>query len=219
MEHTLDSTTWGKSTQILLQSAKLLNPDLPTLLMLRHSGREEPPRMEDVLNAPLTDSGRQGAEEFGLRLPDTWKYTIYSSPVGRCVETASLIQKGLTTNHNEVQNKGIMANLHEIRLDRIPFVEILSVEGENFLKKWIEEQYPTHLVEPAIDVAKRSAKEIISQMSNSDRHTLSTYVSHDFHVILFLYYWGGIDVMTEWIPYLNGFFLQFAESSLIFILN
>jgi hypothetical protein len=74
-------------------------------------------------------------------------------------------------------------------------------------------------VEPAINVAQRAAIEIKSQIFSQDLGNLNVYITHDFQTILFLYYWGKIDAMTEWIPYLNGFILQFSDSSLIFMLN
>ena len=215
----LESTPWGKKTQILLQSVEMLQPELPTILMLRHSAREEPSEIEKILNAPLTESGRQGAEEFGKHLPATWRYTLYSSPVGRCQDTAAHIQKGLKNNQIEVQNNGTMDNLHDITVDPIPFMRVFSKEGMLFLRKWIEGQFSTKIVEPAIDVAQRAAKEIKIQISSQDPGNLHVYVSHDFQVILFLYFWSGINAMTEWISYLNGFFLQFSNSTLIFLLN
>ncbi|MHA1745010.1 MAG: phosphoglycerate mutase family protein [Promethearchaeota archaeon] len=215
----LESTPWGKKAQILLQSLAMLQPDLPTILILRHSAREEPPEMVNILNAPLTESGRQGAEEFGQLLPSTWSYTLHSSPVGRCQDTATHIQKGLEINQIEVQNNGIMDNLHYITVDPVPFMKIFSREGMQFLQKWIDGQFSTKIVEPAINVAQRAAKEIKSHIISQNSSNLNVYLTHDFQTILFLYFWGKIDAMTDWIPYLNGFFLQFSDSSLIFTLN
>jgi len=215
----LESTPWGRKTQILLQSLDMLQPDLPTILILRHSAREEPSEMEKILKAPLTESGRQGAEEFGQKLPSTWSYTLHSSPVGRCKDTATHIQKGLETNQIEVKNKGIMDNLHYITVDPIPFMQIFSQEGMAFLRKRMDGQFPTNIIEPAINVAQRAAKEIKSHFTSQDPNNLNVYVTHDFQTILFLYFWGKIDAMTDWISYLNGFILQFSDSTLIFILN
>jgi len=215
----LGSTSWGKITQKLLQSTELLQPDLPTILLLRHSAREEPTEILEIFKAPLTDSGRQGAQELGKLLPSTWNYTLYSSPVGLCQDTAAHIQKGLESNQFKVQNNGIMANLHDITVDPIPFMRLFTKEGMFFLRKWINGQFSTEIVEPAFDVARRAATEIQTHVSSQDPQNLNIYVSHDFQVILFLYFWSGVDAISEWISYLNGFFLQFSDSTLIFLLN
>ncbi|HET8731866.1 MAG TPA: histidine phosphatase family protein, partial [Moraxellaceae bacterium] len=71
----------------------LLPADRPLILLSRHSVREEAPNGIAGYDLPLTEEGIRLAEEWGTRLPGPL-HALHSSPVGRCVDTATALARG-----------------------------------------------------------------------------------------------------------------------------
>ena len=64
------------------------------LLLVRHGHVEgiDPPRFRGRTNLPLSDLGRRQAAATAERLAGGWRFgTVYTSPLGRCVETGRAI--------------------------------------------------------------------------------------------------------------------------------
>lgn len=75
-----------------------LPKDTPVALLARHSIREEPTNSFAGYDVPLTQEGRDLARAYGVALPMPIN-AAYSSPVGRCVDTATLILEGAEASH------------------------------------------------------------------------------------------------------------------------
>ena len=65
----LPTQSWAANATQLLERIHDIDLSYPTFLMIRHSEREYPEDVREVLDAPLTDEGREGAREFGAALP------------------------------------------------------------------------------------------------------------------------------------------------------
>ena len=75
-------------------SLALLPADKPVILLTRHSLRELAPNNGvPSYDLPLTPEGVVLAEQWGRRL-DRPISAFYSSPVGRCVDTAKAMSLG-----------------------------------------------------------------------------------------------------------------------------
>lgn len=77
----------------LTSALGLLPKDRPLALLTRHSVREAAPNGIATYDLPLTAEGVRLAEEWGRQLP--WPlHGLHSSPVGRCVDTATALARG-----------------------------------------------------------------------------------------------------------------------------
>lgn len=66
---------------------------LPVVAFLRHAARDALPPGRPGTEVPLNDAGRAAAHHLGSQLGPRVR-SLRSSPVGRCVETATLIGQG-----------------------------------------------------------------------------------------------------------------------------
>ena len=67
--------------------------DRPVVLLLRHSARGPLPEGEAGNDVPITWSGKLSAEELGRKLEARIR-SLHSSPVPRCIQTASAVREG-----------------------------------------------------------------------------------------------------------------------------
>lgn len=210
---------WEKGAQLIIENLSNINPNLPTIIFLRHSAREEPDDFEETLRAPLTDEGRMIAQKFGQNLPLDYKYRFFSSPVERCKETSDLIQETLRKRDCIVESGAILPNLTLIKNKRKPMIEYFTRDGHDFVNRWIAGFYPESIVEPPLIVAQRIAEDVLMNLDFSTKKRIDFYVSHDFHLLVILFYWTGVLATKEWIDYLGGFILQLKENNMIFYFN
>ncbi|QEE17324.2 histidine phosphatase family protein [Promethearchaeum syntrophicum] len=217
--NTLKSVSWGKNA---IQLLNLLNngglmENVPTILMLRHSEREEPEILEEIFEAPLTERGHKAAFEFGMNLPKKYEYRFFHSSVPRCKNTALEIRKGISNSKqkNSISIESI-ESLIKINCDFEKFKTYLrQTETDTiFLDRWIGQFYNPLEIEPALAVAKRIAKDIKKLNKTQKKKTIDVFVSHDFHVILSQFYLSGNLVTNEWIQYLDGFIIQFFDKKM-----
>lgn len=217
--NTLKSVSWGKGANKLLNTIKNnhLLENTPTILMLRHSEREEPEKLEDVFEAPLTERGRKTAFEFGKNLPKKYKYRFFHSPVERCKNTALEIRKGVSNPEQEILCPiDSLESLYLVKCDFEIFKEHLEQVQLKFMDYWIGHFFSPDEIEPPLEVAKRMAKDISKILKTQEKNSIDVFVSHDFHVILSQFYWSGILATNDWIQYLDGYIIQFLDEKMIF---
>ncbi len=77
----------------LLPALHLLPHDKPLALLTRHSVREMSPNGVATYDLPLTPEGVALAESWGAQLQRPL-HSFHSSPVGRCMDTASAMARG-----------------------------------------------------------------------------------------------------------------------------
>lgn len=214
----LSEVSWGKPVLKLLSYANQLNNNCKTIIVIRHSAREEPEELTEVFKAPLTQIGKDAAYDFGTRLPKNRTYHLYHSTIWRCRDTAIYIEKGIKSRNGKTLFQGEMETLMTIKSSREKFIEYVERDSDQFVDYWLAGHYPQHEIEPAIDLAKRTAFEI-TQNSNLKENTVDIYVTHDFHILVYLYYWAEVLSTSQWIQYLDGFILQFKKNKLSFYYN
>jgi broad specificity phosphatase PhoE len=215
----LSSVPWGKPAENLLNYIKDLNSDNLISVFIRHSEREEPRELSDILKAPLTEQGKYTAFEFGKELPNNINYRIFHSILERCIDTAEYIEKGIIKNKGKVKVRRPMKNLTKIEGKNEKFLEYLGRDSFDFINFYLAGHYPPEDIEPAIKVAQRTASELSQNSLTAETNSVDIYVTHDFHVLVYLFYWGGIFNSSKWIQYLDGFILQFNNNKLKFYYN
>jgi len=72
-------------------------------VLLRHGERGEIPSGSFGTEIPLSENGINDSISFGKKISDLKIAHIYCSPIGRCIQTAEYIKKGLVTKQQDVQ--------------------------------------------------------------------------------------------------------------------
>lgn len=76
-------------------------------IVLRHSEREKINKNEWGMEKPLTPNGRKIAEVLGTKLKINGMWRLFSSPVGRCIETAECFSKGVSGKNGDVTSSHV----------------------------------------------------------------------------------------------------------------
>ncbi|MHA1511402.1 MAG: phosphoglycerate mutase family protein [Promethearchaeota archaeon] len=217
--NTLKSVSWGKNAIQLLNTLNNhdLLEDAPTIIMLRHSEREEPEILEEIFKAPLTERGRKAAFEFGMNLPKKFEYRFYHSPVERCKNTAFEINKGISnskkSNSYPIES---LESLVKVNCDYDKFKTYLKQTEMKFMDHWIGSFFNPDEIEPPLTVAKRMVKDILKILETQQKNGIDVFVSHDFHVILSQFYLSGDLTTNGWTQYLDGYIIQFLDDKMKF---
>ena len=129
----------------LLEALNLLPKDKPVHLLTRHSVRELAKNGFADYRLPLTPEGIEMAREWGTQLARPVE-AFYSSPVGRCVNTAIAMAEG-------ARKAGLIADIPEVTTDTTLvepgcYVEDLNQVGPTFLKMGAFKFLNHHLQEP-----------------------------------------------------------------------
>lgn len=191
-------------------------------LMLRHSKRDY---HKDVHMEPfmcLTDDGRDMAFQLGTALPENLSLKFFSSHIGRCIETAYLIDKGFVnktggvTENNRVSKTVAPFYVRDIR----QVVEIVkTTDVSTFIRNWIDGDISEDILMNAKEAANRMFRFLAGGLFESDRNTLHVSVTHDWNVYLLKEF--GLDLPHEKygkIAYLEGIVL-FEKDDNVYIVN
>jgi broad specificity phosphatase PhoE len=160
----LPTQSWAANATQLLERIRDIDLSYPTFLMIRHSEREYPEDVREVLDAPLTDEGREGAREFGTALPldssSAARTRILYSPVERCVETAQYLAQGI----EEREGGGAVATSFEeaalfgIRAGKQNFRDFLVRDSNDIMNHWVSGHYAPWQMEPSVYLSQRIAR-------------------------------------------------------------
>ena len=211
----LSKVSWSGPALKLISYVHELNPSSSVFMIIRHSAREESEDIQKILNAPLTKQGKKAAFEFGQSLPSHFTYHFHHSIIERCKETALCIEKGVRYNGGNTRYQGNLETLTHIKGNSEKIIEFIGRDQENFIRYWMQNQYPPELIEPPLNLAKRTASELMKIFQNNHSpSTIHVFVTHDIHILIYLFYWAKIEKFEEWVQYLEGFILQLKENKL-----
>lgn len=191
----------------LLPSLDRLPEDRPIALLTRHSIREQAKQGFAGYDVPLTPEGVQLAEAWGARL-DRPLHKVWSSPVGRCVDTAKAMLQG-------AEREDIEIDRHMQLVEPGCFVKDIRTVGPLFLQMGPVEFANHHFREPVRGV--RSPREgthrLLSFLRGSlgEPGSLSLFVTHDTILAAFIYTLLGIERIDDgdWPWMMEGAFLWF----------
>jgi broad specificity phosphatase PhoE len=142
-------------------------------------------RLEPFMN--LTDTGRDMAFRLGENLPENFSLRFFSSYIGRCIETAYLIDKGfvkktgsLTENNRvvEVMSPFYVRDLKELGKS------ILSRDVFGLIRAWIDGYIPETVMMNAAEASRTMVKFVEGCLCESERNTLNVSVTHDWNIYL-----------------------------------
>lgn len=196
----------------LAASTALLPTDRALLLLTRHSVREHAPNGIAGYELPLTPEGVRLAEEWGGALPRPL-YALHSSPVGRCVDTASALARGaglelpVRTSFNLVEPG---CYVHAVGQVGPLFLQLGPLA---FANRHFSEDL-AGILTPAQGAAKL-LRHLQAEMGPPG--TLTVHVTHDTILAAFIYHLMGRDHLHEedWPWMLEGAWLWFDDADTV----
>jgi len=186
------------------------------ILLVRHSIREPigGANLAAAAGAQLTEEGRALARRFGAALPLGRSIRLFSSPVGRCVETAEIVADAARAAGGNAVYVGARAYLGAgFIISPDPVIETFVREGpRGFVRAW----HAGELTEAEIHTPERAGHDLLeamlAELGPEDGGGLEVHVGHDLTVLALL---GLVrDVTSEefpWPAYLDGVALRACE--------
>jgi hypothetical protein len=190
-----------------LAEAILSNGKTRGLVVLRHSVRHYD--ADNPINEPfmgLTEEGKHLSYQWGLSLPPGKRLNFFSSFIGRCIETAYLMDKGHVAAGGVTSNNMIEATLSPFYV-RDPlrlFEEYIS--QPDFLTGWFSRGIPPEVITPPEQVATTMMTFWEKRLSDSRcSDQVDVCVTHDWNLFVLRWYLLGVfPDPREKIDYLEG---------------
>jgi hypothetical protein len=200
------SALYGLQTRQLVETF-LADGTTRGLVVLRHSVRHYD--TDNPINEPfmgLTDEGKLLSYQWGNSLPPKKRLNFFSSFIGRCIETAYLMDKGHVAAGGVTSNNRIEPTLSPFYV-RDPlrlFEEYLK--KQNFLTGWFNRAIPPDVITPPEQVATVMLdfwKKRLSDDRISDQ--IDVCITHDWNLYVLRWYLLGVfPEAQENVDYLDG---------------
>jgi broad specificity phosphatase PhoE len=178
-----------------------MNKDEQISLLLRHADRDAIPKGTFGNEILLNAKGIQNAHSFGQQLSVRKINKIFTSPIGRCVQTAEFISKGYGQSIDIIETTALGApGLH---------ISDEKIAGEYFLKIGFDQMYKRFTdgeIIPGIPKVSELNNRITSFIKeNSDQNGTTLFITHDM-LIAFYHFSLNRKVYTKenWVNYLTG---------------
>jgi broad specificity phosphatase PhoE len=176
--------------------------------LMRHSARYVDTADNDE-SMGLTEEGKQAAYELGKALPANALLRFFSSPVGRCVETSSLIEQGYLTTGGRTQTNRELDALYAFyvrdfqKLNQINYDMDNKGEWARFFRNWFEGKYSPNLVDSPSQSAQTMLNALVDLLGEPMVGNIC--ISHDWNLFLIKEYFLGLRPEdNEYIQYLEG---------------
>jgi len=175
-----------KSTQTMDTINLLLDDGIKKIsLLIRHSARffTKETRLEPFMG--LTDEGKAFAFDFGAAIrPDLYP-RLCSSFMGRCIETAFLIDKGFTKKNNQsIDHNCLERTLTPFYVKDIekavPLIEKLG--NDLFLRNWFDNRIDERIIENPEKTSDLLSEFMVEQIKSLKKNQIAICVSHDWNI-------------------------------------
>lgn len=193
----------------LAPAMALLPDNQPLVLLTRHSVREPAPNGIAGYDLPLTEEGIRLAEEWGRQL--RWPlHALHSSPVGRCVDTASAIARGAALPAMDIRRSFTL-------VEPGCYVHAVGQVGPLFLQLGPLAFANRHLQEDLLGILTpaQGAAKLLQHLQGElgAPGSLTVHVTHDTILAAFIYHLMGRDSLQEddWPWMLEGAWLWFED--------
>jgi broad specificity phosphatase PhoE len=191
-------------------------------VIMRHSERHydlDNPAGEPFMN--LTEKGKDLSLNFGEQLPPGMAVRAFSSFIGRCIETAYLIDKGYTS-------KGGKTNSNSVEFFLSPFyaknpAEILKTflkSGSlSFVRSWLDGEFSSKVIDDPKDSAQKIVGFAKEHLAQSLENHINISITHDWNLYLVKEIFLGLKHEDAGaVEYLEGVVL-YAHNNDLFITN
>ncbi len=175
-----------KSRETLSAVNALLDQGIKKISILaRHSERLFSTRADMEPFMQLTEAGKNYACELGRDLRPEPLPVLSSSFMGRCIETAYLIDKGFTHRHNQILPHNRVDNrLAPFYINDIgKAVEKILVEGNDlFIRNWFDGRIDETIIENPEKTADLICAHMIDQIQNLPENRMAVSITHDWNI-------------------------------------
>ena len=197
------------------QVLESISKDLPTVFIIRHAKRFSTANIEEDFKCTLTPEGRGDAKQLGEIFANNVGQInkIVSSPVGRCIETASNIAKESASNIEVEQRQDLeraYAFEPTVAIEHFKQFPVRTVIKKLFLGESLEGIRSTD--EGTILLLKN----ILMDLTGGKKTSL--YVSHDSVLAMFFATLTGVPIYDHeelWFTYLDGVCLQLGKDNIM----
>ncbi len=194
---------------LMLETLAQIPRNVPAALITRHSIRGEGTNLIASYSVPLTPEGKDLAEWLGAQLPQPVA-NVYSSPVGRCVETGEHLLKGANQAHS-IQTNSLL-------VEPGSFVQDIQQVGGFFLKKGPVEFANRHIAGTVrgMKALSEGSLDILYHVHQNlaQPGTLSIHVTHDTILAPLVAYLQKMPAITQsdWPLMMEGVVLWFDDN-------
>ncbi len=152
------------------------------LVFIRHSAREYGTTFNDLDN-PLSDAGRDLARRLGERLPRFDEIVTWSSPSGRCVETAELVAQSSPVPRRKNQAHEDLSVFYVRDMRKVG--GMLKHEGSDAtLGAWFDGKLDPSWMTPPDTSIERLKTRLAALRAEASSRQLTLVVSHDWNLYL-----------------------------------
>ncbi|MDM8549687.1 histidine phosphatase family protein [Desulfobacterales bacterium HSG2] len=195
----------------MAESLALVPENANAALLIRHSIRYPIPPGDFGNDIPLTPEGILLAEEWGRKL-DRHVGRIFSSPVGRCVETGRAVLRGIGQNERTVHTDTALSEA---------FIRDENAAGPVFMKHGpirVINRLLRNIPIPGMVPVEQGVRRVMTFMfaNLSDTPCLNLHITHDGILAPVLCHLMGRDATDEesWPRMLEGAFFWYEEPEL-----
>ena len=175
-----------RSQQTLDTITNLLDRGITRMsVILRHSDRfyHKEARMDPFMG--LTDRGKAYAMDLGRAMPAGIRPKLYSSHLGRCIETAYLVDKGFTAANGDTLD-------HNITSDTLAPFYIKDIEkaiglmldqgSTQFIRSWFDNAIEAAVMEDPRRTADILTDYMIGCLDSLSDNQVAVCISHDWNI-------------------------------------
>ncbi len=190
-------------------------------VIMRHSARHYDDTMKLEAFMGLTEEGKDLSFRVGKDLPDGFNLRLFSSNIGRCIETAYLIDKGYTAKGGKTQTNNLCEDISPFYFtDFKKAIEVmLQYPGTEFIRNWIGGKISTDILLDARETTNRMLSHMTKSLGESKENTIIMSISHDWN--MYLLKEMTLDLAHETyglVEYLEGLIIYYKDDKL-FITN
>ncbi len=154
-------------------------------VIIRHSDRyfSQEARYESFMG--LTDQGKDFAFDFGSKLRSNPVPRICSSFIGRCIETAYLIDKGFTKQNNICIEHNYLSDILGplfIKDAEKAIKMVQKLKSNLFLRNWFDKQIDESIMENPEKTSDDLCEFMVEQIKSLEQNQIALCISHDWSI-------------------------------------
>jgi len=164
-----------------LDGLQLIPKDLPVAIVMRHAERFEIKQGEAGFDVPLTEDGKKSAFKLGKEHFIGKKLTVFSSSVGRCIDTGENILKGAQIDDKVVESSVLAGDKIFIN----DFIKMATFYMTNGMLALLDLVYDGKEVEGVNNVNTAVYQFLDYVLEKTDKSKdISLFVTHDMFISL-----------------------------------
>lgn len=185
----------------------------PVVLFIRHAERPEIPHQETGNDLKLTEEGQRQSRALGLQLGQHIK-SISSSPIARCMETASNIKLSSESTAEVIPSKVLGDPGAYVYDETLAWNNWLEKGSESVLSALMDSKQHS----PGLHSVEHGTAELLEYFKPllTGENGYHICVSHDVMLLPFIAHLLGIDINeVPWPEFLQAVSLQLNEGHII----